>query len=237
MASILFGTSITDARGSQGGTVFSRNRNGAYTRIKTQPINPNTIPQQLRRGQFAATAASWRGLSTKEQTTWVQNAPLYPYTNRVGVVSTYTGFQLFAKVNNQLRAVFANPLKEEVPPVVLKGMYIRSAEYAIGTPTLAILVQFGDDSNPIVPANTVFVVQATTRMSTGVNSPKANNFRTIAISSPGVDTSSVDYRGAYFNVFGTYPDPNSNVFVQVFFINTTTGQVSTKVFVQMNFIA
>jgi hypothetical protein len=231
---IVFGTIVTDGRGSIGGTVFSRNANSAYTRIKTQPINPNTIPQQVQRANFRATTASWRQLTIVQQNSFIASTPSYPYVNKVGVTSKYTGFQLFNKLNTQLRSVGQSPIALCNPPDTLQGIYIRSA---LVTPGVSIFldIQFGDDVDPTVPDGTVLVIQATSSLSLGVNSPKAKNFRTIAFAAAAVDTTTLNVISDWEDIFGSFPDTSTvNVYFQVFYVDVTTGQATPKIFVLAN---
>jgi hypothetical protein len=52
MAKINFGQTVNDARGKLGGTVFSKNKSGAYTRRKVTPANPRTVAQSRVRNFF-----------------------------------------------------------------------------------------------------------------------------------------------------------------------------------------
>lgn len=239
MASILFGTAITDARGSVGGTVFSRNGNGAYTRIKTQPINRNTISQQVQRSNFLGVSASWRTIGTGNQATWVSSAPLYPYINRVGVSSTYTGFQLYSKFNNQLVTIGEGLIGSIGIPLTMLAVAITTVGYtpAAGMlPIRLIMDMLYSDASQVVPDDTVLVIQATPALSAGVTAPKAKNFRTIATAAAAVDTSTLNFYTSYANIFGAIdPTNNPNIFIQIFSVSTITGQVTNKVFMTVGY--
>lgn len=100
MASIKFGSiGISDARGSIGGTVFSRNRGGAYIRQRTTPVNPNTSRQAAIRATFGTVQSSWRGLTEAQRESWRSNAVNFPVKNRLGETITLQGNILFQKCN------------------------------------------------------------------------------------------------------------------------------------------
>ncbi len=99
MATIKFSSIVSDVRGLIGGTVFARGANGSYIRSFAKSANKNTELQQIKRNNLATYAAKWRGLTDEERNQWNQATAQYPYTNRVGDVCHYTGFQLFMKVN------------------------------------------------------------------------------------------------------------------------------------------
>lgn len=100
MALIKFGGGVTDARGSVGGTVFSRNKSGAYMKQRTAPINPKTILQSQIRALVALVSASWRTATTAAQkAAWAVYASNVPAKNKLGEVINLSGFNQFVKSN------------------------------------------------------------------------------------------------------------------------------------------
>ena len=93
---------ITDIRGSQGGTTFSRNTFANYMRNKTSPVNPNTVAQQLVRNRLAAMSQSWGGLTAAQRTAWIDGAPVWSNNNIFNQAINYTGFSLLPHQRNIL---------------------------------------------------------------------------------------------------------------------------------------
>lgn len=102
MALIKLGTLAADIRGSQGGTVFARNRAGAYTRNRTKPVNPGTDSQSQVRAQFATLS---NGFATSDRETvdaWNYAASLMTRLNRLGEPYVPTGRQIYMETNGNL---------------------------------------------------------------------------------------------------------------------------------------
>ncbi len=102
MATIKLGAALADIRGKVGGAIFSRNKGGAYMKAFTQPTNPQTNAQQERRALFGTLMSQWRDLSQAQRNSFINNAPNYPQTNKVGEVSILSGSQLYVKANMTL---------------------------------------------------------------------------------------------------------------------------------------
>jgi len=100
MAVIRFSEAINDARGSAGGTVFSRNRFGAYMRARTAPINPNS-PSQISSRQLLNTMATyWRDtLSQANRDGWDLYAENTDWLNKIGQTVNLTGLNHYCRAN------------------------------------------------------------------------------------------------------------------------------------------
>lgn len=103
MALIKFGGGVADARGSVGGTVFSRNRFGAYTRNRTIPVNPGTSPQTKIRSIMSVCRNAWFStLTAAQRTAWDTYAAGVAMTNRIGEVIHLTGWNHFVRSASSL---------------------------------------------------------------------------------------------------------------------------------------
>ena len=110
MATIKTSGIVSEIRGKMGGTVFSRNKGGAYARQFVKPTNPNSPAQASNRGLFGSLMTSFRALSTPDQQTWKDNAAAYPQQNKVGDTVYLTGAQLYAKMNMVLLNAGLTPI-------------------------------------------------------------------------------------------------------------------------------
>lgn len=112
-------TIFSELRGSINGTVFSRNRYGAYARNRTNPVNPNTVSQQVARAALANTAQQWRELTDGERLLWKNYADASPVTNRLGESIILSPIAMFNKLNGF--RTFVGDARETSPPI-LTGM-------------------------------------------------------------------------------------------------------------------
>ena len=67
MAKFKPGPAIAEARGSVGGTVFSKNTYGMYMRNHTSPVQPQTPAQNAQRSGFTQASQRWRDTLTDAQ--------------------------------------------------------------------------------------------------------------------------------------------------------------------------
>lgn len=89
----------SEIRGSVNGLTYSRNGNSAYVRSKATPVNPRTAGQTAARDSLNYVSSAWRSLTQGQREAWNGLAKTIPYTNSIGNVSYYSGFQLFMKNN------------------------------------------------------------------------------------------------------------------------------------------
>ncbi len=121
MALIKLGAMVADARGSIGGTVFSRNRYGAYVRNKTKPINPNTALQQEVKASLAFLTDRWsQTVTAAQRTAWDLYAASVVMTNKLGESINLSGFNHYIRSNLALKRagrtlVDAGPVIFEIP--------------------------------------------------------------------------------------------------------------------------
>lgn len=90
---------MTSASGSIGGTTFSHNRFGMYTRARRSPVNPNTSEQQDARAAFASASAGWRALTEAQRDAWNAYAANTPTVNALGQSVYLTGAQHYTACN------------------------------------------------------------------------------------------------------------------------------------------
>lgn len=99
MATIKFSSLVSDVRGKIGGVVFARGANGSYVRSWAKSSNKLTEAAIRQRLNFAYYSGKWRGLDDEDRKAWIDSVSQFPYQNRVGETSFYTGFQLYLKTN------------------------------------------------------------------------------------------------------------------------------------------
>lgn len=116
MAKILPGPMASAISGSIRGTVFSRNRGGAYIRGRTIPSTV-TSPAALNiKGILAARSQAWAGLSSAERNAWTEYARQTPITDTLGQTITRSGHQAYVALNSRLELIGQPTI--DVPPIV-----------------------------------------------------------------------------------------------------------------------
>lgn len=226
MAKIKLGAFITEIAGKVGGTVFSRNKGGAYAKNRVMPSNPRTTAQQNIRGFFGAMAQQWRALTQAQRESWNELAGTFSLNNSLGDAIRLSGIALFQKLNGNLRSLGNSPILNApmlagTDPVTINSFLIESDGTAISTQiSVAALATSVPD--------TEFAVFATAPVSPGVSNLN-NRFRLIGNFADLTTLNTVDSLVTpYTNVFGL-PPVGSRVAVQVLPINSVTGENGTPV--------
>lgn len=123
MAIIIPGAMVSQASGRIGGTIFSRNRGGAYVRNGSIPTTVTTPFAQLIKSVTAAQSQAWAGLDAEVQEQWREWATQNPVINRLGQSRTLSGHQAFVQINGRLvyagfPALVSPPIGEAPAPFV-----------------------------------------------------------------------------------------------------------------------
>lgn len=240
MAKIMFGAVVAQIRGSISGNVFSRNANGAYIRVRTKPSNTNTTEQKVARINLGATSRAWKDLSDGDKNSWIDNASQYPYKDKVGNTATYTGTQLYMKVNTALRYYGLTPLSTMVPPVSLYGLRNLSVTTAdISSSTLNFTITFvlpDGTTSTTVPADSILIVEATGMKSSGLYRPKDSDFQYLNKLLESTVVTTVNLNTLWRAKFGT-PVADSFAFFRVKAMSTATGQQSDYFWIKFQWVA
>jgi hypothetical protein len=86
--------------GSIGGTVWSRNRFGAYIRNRSVPVNPNTDRQVVVRNIVRALTIAWQNtLTTNQRDAWDTYAANVTWLNKLGQSVNLTGLNHYIRSN------------------------------------------------------------------------------------------------------------------------------------------
>jgi len=130
MAIFLPGPAIAEARGSVGGTCFSRNTHGAYMRNKVKPVNPNTARQVAVRVMLEQLQAIWRDVfDSNDRQGWTDFAAATPMPNALGQQTIMSGINMYIRTNvaymtaGGTRIDAAPPIggMAEFPDIVIEG--------------------------------------------------------------------------------------------------------------------
>jgi hypothetical protein len=114
-ALIKLGAFVTDIRGKVGGTIFSRNKGGAYAKNRVIPSNPQTSEQQAVRAVFGFISSSWRTLPAAFRSSWDSLANQLSFQNAVGDAVNISGLALYQKFNGNLNTLGQSLIAEPKP--------------------------------------------------------------------------------------------------------------------------
>lgn len=203
-------------RNKLNGTVFSKNRYGAYARTKVTPVNPQTADQTTVRSRFGNRSASWRGLTDEQRQSWIDGAAGFPVFDIFGNSKILSGQALYNKLNLNLAkigaaAIATCPVAVAIPQHAITGL---TAEVGGGQ----IIVDFAPTP---VPAGFALVTDATPLFGAGVSFVK-NLFRQIQVSAAATATG-VDVFGTWSAKFGALV-AGQKISVRQYLVSTTTGQ-------------
>jgi hypothetical protein len=148
MAKVLLGPMVAEARGQAGGTVFSRNRFGAYIRQNVSPVQPNTTKQQEQRSAFTQAAQRWRDtLTPAQREAWKEYALGTPMIDSFGLPQIMPGNVMYVRANTmRIRAAALSPIDDApvtpgmAPQLIptLTGDTTNGIELTAFTPTLLV---------------------------------------------------------------------------------------------------
>lgn len=100
MALVQFGAGIVGMSGKVGGSVFSKNKSGAYVRAWSKPTNPNTAKQQVVRNVVAVLSARWaQTLSAAQRTAWNLYGSNVVMKNNIGAAIHLSGYNHYIRSN------------------------------------------------------------------------------------------------------------------------------------------
>lgn len=101
--------------GKLDGSVYARNKGGAYVRTWVKPTNPKTQQQASVRSAFTDSSKTWAAFSSKVKTQWNYFATSYfkPKKIKPGVI--YSGFNSFQSLYNTQKQAQRNYRETTIP--------------------------------------------------------------------------------------------------------------------------
>lgn len=207
------GIGIVDGRGKINGTVLSKNRGGAYARVKVTPSNPRSAAQMFVRSNLAFLAQKWKTLTQVERDAWAGAVPNFTRTDVFGDIKTPTGYNLFMRINTALRDA-STELFFNIPAPTVE---VAGVDSVVGVPGVdpdpgSISVTFDDSST----GNGYLLIDASPPLSQGV-STAGSRYKRIAneeVLNFSNAFSVTDFASSYTDVYGTIPD-GQKIFVRV----------------------
>lgn len=217
MAKVLFTAVVADMRNKLNGTVFSKNRYGAYTRTKVTPVNPQTAAQQLVRNRFGGRSSAWRTLNDAQRQTWIDGAPQFPIFDIFGNQKILSGQALYEQLNLNRELIGESPMGSCPAPQSVGNVVLDSITADVSSEQLML-----NSSTATVPSGFTCVVEATPVYSPGIYFVK-NKYRFVQLLEATGGFNGQNIYTAWSALFGLLVD-DQKVSVRVKFINNYTGQ-------------
>ena len=219
MAIIIPGAMVSQASGRIGGTIFSRNRGGAYVRNGSIPTTVTTRFAQLIKSVTAALSQAWAGLDAEVQEQWREWASQNPVINRLGQSRTLSGHQAFVKINARL--VYAGFGAVESPPIGEAPEAFVPGEVTFVDEPLALTVAFSP-----TPAPAGVAVQCYAYLANSPGVSYVRNRLALVTTSAAAAATPLHIAQDVEDRFGT-PRAGQTLHIGLRALDTTTGLVSS----------
>ena len=227
---------ITNLSGKAGGSVYSRNRGGAYFKNFVMPSNTITEARQIVRGIFGSIASSWRALSESARSSWSEQASNYPTKDVFGDTVVLAPNALYGSLNGNLLNAGLPAISVALPPQGTNGI-LGASNFDLNVTNGDIELAFDTESDNATAGNT-YVLEATPPIPNSISnvSNKYRSFRSTTMPdvTPFLGTSleSDNFAETRFILYDLYvakfgtPSVGNTVYFRVKAINPTTGEVS-----------
>lgn len=142
MARIIYGSIITDIKGSIGGITFQKNGSGTIARLKPRKTKTNTQKQRDQQPRLKEVQRNWNELSLTNKILWNDFASVNKKIGLDGNEKVLTGYQWFITINEN-RLLFEDSILE-VPPIYEIVNPIDSINFQIAAGSLYLFFNIGD---------------------------------------------------------------------------------------------
>lgn len=215
MAKLKLSAIVSEMRGKLNGSVFSKNRGGAYIRTKVTPVNPQTIAQGAVRAALTNLSQAWRGLTEAQRAAWNSAVSNFTGTDIFGDIKTPSGINLYNKLNLNLNAIGVAPIN--TPPAAVSVGFFDSLSIAADASAGTVDATFTAVG---ATAGQTVIVEATPCVSAGKSFVKSE-FRQVGTFAG--NAASPQALGAMIVAkFGAMTQ-GQKLFVRLKFVDNTTG--------------
>jgi hypothetical protein len=109
------GLAVSQMSGSVGGITASRNKGGAYFRLRAVPTTSTTVPALAAKATLAEASAAYGSLTETERDSWTRYGTIKPAVNRLGQPKILTGIAAHNQIFCRMRRAGDTPLTS--PPI------------------------------------------------------------------------------------------------------------------------
>jgi hypothetical protein len=162
MARIIYGSIITDIKGSIGGLTFQKNGSGTIARLKPRKNKTNTQKQRDQQPRLKQVQKEWNELTLVNKILWNDFAAVNNKIGLDGQEKKLTGYQWFLSINEN-RLLFEDSILL-VPPVYEIVNPITGVHYVYdNVDDLKLIVNSGSISGRKLCVYTSFVVNSVSK--------------------------------------------------------------------------
>ena len=218
MAKVKFGFGVSDVRNKINGSVFARNRGGAYVRTKVTPLNPQSVRQVAARNLLTSLAQNFRSLTQEQITAWNEAVTQWQTTDIFGDLVSPTGLALYVRLNANISngggAIISTPPAPQGADALTDLSLTATVTGDVFDITFAPAA---------VPADHAMYIESTSMLSPGINNANSK-FRYISVQAAAT-ASPYDAFAEQTAKFGALV-AGQKAYVRCKFINIITGEVS-----------
>ena len=218
MAIFIPGVAVSQASGRVGGTIFSRNRGGAYMRNGSMPVTVTTPYAQAIKGITAAQSQAWAATTDAIREQWREWATQNPVINRLGQSRTLSGHQAYIQINARL--VYAGFAAITSPPVGAAPAAVAPGAVTWDSSPLKLTVAFAAS-----PAPAGIAVQTYAYLADSPGVRYVRNRLALIQTSAAAATTPLDILSDVTERFGP-PQEGQTLHVGMRALDSTTGLVS-----------
>lgn len=218
MAKVKFTAIVADMRNKLNGSVFARNRGGAYVRTKVTPLNPQTAAQVGARSLLTSLAQDFRSLTQEEIAAWNSATTQWQTTDIFGDSVSPTGLALYVRLNANISNAGGTLLTTPPSPVGASALTSVTLTANAGSDQFELAY-----SPSTVPADHTMYIESTSMLSPGINN--ANSRFRFIMTMAAASLSPADAFASQTAKFGPLV-AGQKAFVRAKFINKLTGEVS-----------
>ena len=221
MALIKFGPMVSEASGKIGGSVYARNRGGAYVRDWTKPLKSTSPAALAAKSRLAAYSQAWQALTDAQRASWKAWAAANPVINRLGESRVLSGNQAYVQINGVLGAIGSATVS--VPPTgtAPASLITLAADGDIGAGDFDLTYT----ATPLAADDKLYI-QACVVASAGIS--YVNNLLRLIGVSAGAQASPFDVQSLFEARFGT-PNVGDTVHFAVSVVDSVTGLLSQPI--------
>jgi hypothetical protein len=216
-------TNMSVISGTIGGTTYSQNASGPFARRYNIPRDPNSPIQSVQRSSMSDIAKYWRQLTDNQRTAWVALGKLYFKYDKIGILRTFSGYQMYMFCQLNLNSI-AFPILPDAPSIDLNVVQnVINPQAVLSDALINYNVKVSFDS--AIPGNAKLIIESSGVVSSGVSKP--SSYKKLG-AFDNVSTSPINLTAAFINVFGQIPYIGDKVFFRCWVVDELSGFTSPK---------
>ncbi|MBR5404191.1 MAG: hypothetical protein IK113_08225 [Bacteroidales bacterium] len=182
--------------------------------VKSRPTGPTTNAQVVRRASMSKISKSWKQLTYEQMREWDRLAEHASSATVLGKKTEISGMNLYIRLNVN-RAMAGETLLSTAPESNVAVPLVEYSNVAV-TPQLIVFGGIKHESSPYK-----LVVKMSGSQSAGISNGWS---KTVIISSEVEDDwGEADVTALYLKTIGVEPTPGQKVFIESYWLDTSTG--------------